>query len=63
MRCRICRKTVAPRAENPAWPLCSERCRLIDLGRWMSEDYVISSPLFGPEVPSPPESGEEESDG
>jgi uncharacterized protein len=25
-------------------PFCSERCRLIDLGNWASESYVISSP-------------------
>ncbi len=26
-------------------PFCSERCRLIDLGNWASEKYVISTPL------------------
>jgi len=26
-------------------PFCSERCKLIDLGNWASEKYVISSPL------------------
>jgi uncharacterized protein len=26
-------------------PFCSERCRLIDLGKWSSEEYVISTPL------------------
>ena len=23
---------------SPAMPFCSERCRLIDLGRWLSEE-------------------------
>ena len=27
--------------ENPDRPFCSERCRLIDLGHWASEDYVV----------------------
>jgi hypothetical protein len=28
---------------DPAWrPFCSERCRLADLGRWLSEDYRVS---------------------
>jgi endogenous inhibitor of DNA gyrase (YacG/DUF329 family) len=26
---------------NPDRPFCSERCRMIDLGRWSSEDYVV----------------------
>jgi endogenous inhibitor of DNA gyrase (YacG/DUF329 family) len=26
----------------PAWgPFCSERCKLLDLGAWASEKYVI----------------------
>jgi uncharacterized protein len=25
-------------------PFCSDRCRLIDLGNWATEKYVISSP-------------------
>jgi endogenous inhibitor of DNA gyrase (YacG/DUF329 family) len=27
--------------ENPDRPFCSERCRLIDLGRWAEESYRI----------------------
>lgn len=26
----------------PAFPFCSERCRLADLGRWFREDYKVS---------------------
>jgi uncharacterized protein len=27
---------------DPAWrPFCSERCKLADLARWLSEDYRI----------------------
>ena len=25
-------------------PFCSERCKLIDLGNWAAEKYVISTP-------------------
>jgi endogenous inhibitor of DNA gyrase (YacG/DUF329 family) len=25
-------------------PFCSARCRIIDLGNWASEKYVISTP-------------------
>ncbi|MBU8897814.1 DNA gyrase inhibitor YacG [Corallococcus sp. H22C18031201] len=37
--CPICKKPVAPRAENPAFPFCSRRCRAVDLGRWLGEEY------------------------
>lgn len=26
-------------------PFCSDRCRVIDLGNWASEKYVIPAPL------------------
>lgn len=25
-------------------PFCSERCRLIDLGRWLDESYAVPEP-------------------
>jgi endogenous inhibitor of DNA gyrase (YacG/DUF329 family) len=28
------------------FPFCSERCRLLDLGAWASEKYVVSDPIF-----------------
>lgn len=28
-------------AETPARPFCSERCRLIDLGAWLTERHAI----------------------
>jgi len=42
MTCPICKKPVPPGA--PFAPFCSERCKLIDLGKWASEEYVISTP-------------------
>lgn len=39
MRCPICRKAV-PR-DGEFIPFCSDRCRIIDLGNWASEKYVI----------------------
>ena len=29
----------------PYFPFCSERCKLLDLNRWLNEDYRISVPL------------------
>lgn len=40
-RCPICRGASRPRAENPAAPFCSQRCRTIDLGHWLLESYRI----------------------
>ena len=40
--CPICHKAVAARGpDNKAWPFCSARCQLIDLGAWASEDYRV----------------------
>ena len=41
LRCFICRKEVPARADNPAFPFCSARCQLVDLGHWLSGDYRI----------------------
>jgi endogenous inhibitor of DNA gyrase (YacG/DUF329 family) len=38
--CPICRKRFEPLASG-AMPFCSERCRLIDLGRWLGEEYGV----------------------
>jgi len=43
VRCPICKKQVKRAATD--FPFCSERCRTIDLGKWASGDYVISSPV------------------
>lgn len=43
MNCPICRKDIT--RENPEFPFCSERCRILDLGNWASGKYVISTPV------------------
>jgi endogenous inhibitor of DNA gyrase (YacG/DUF329 family) len=42
LRCPICKK--ATKTTDPDFPFCSDRCRLIDLGKWASGGYVISTP-------------------
>jgi hypothetical protein len=32
---------VAPLEDNRAFPFCSERCKNIDLARWLNEEYRI----------------------
>ena len=42
--CPGCRKKV--NWENNKWrPFCSRRCKMIDLGKWASEDYKVSDKL------------------
>lgn len=47
LRCPTCRKLVL--RDEPEFPFCSERCRTIDLGKWASGGYVISTPINDPE--------------
>ena len=39
-RCPICEKEFQE-AESPAMPFCSQRCREIDLGRWLDEKHGL----------------------
>jgi len=57
LRCPICRKIVL--RTEPEFPFCSERCRTIDLGKWASGAYVISTPVNDPEELMNAESVEE----
>ena len=59
--CPICNAAARPREDNPSFPFCSARCKTIDLGKWMSEEYRIP----GPESPETPEleSAEDEAPG
>jgi hypothetical protein len=49
LRCPVCKKEFE-REQSTALPFCSERCRTIDLGRWLGEKYGL---------PVEPEEGEE----
>jgi len=44
-RCPIC-KIATDSEMHKEFPFCSERCRLLDLGAWASEKYVVSDPVF-----------------
>jgi uncharacterized protein len=57
--CPTCNKPVLPFDENPSFPFCSRRCRLVDLGDWIDERYRIpvqeSDAAEDHERPGPPE--------
>ncbi len=40
MRCPTCHNDFEE-ADTSAMPFCSDRCRLIDLGRWLDEVQVL----------------------
>jgi uncharacterized protein len=46
MRCPICGKEFEPDSST-AKPFCSDRCRSIDLRRWLDESYGM------PAIPDP----------
>jgi uncharacterized protein len=48
MKCPTCGKSVE-RADNPFRPFCSERCKMIDLGRWVNEEYRVPGKPVDPE--------------
>jgi hypothetical protein len=43
VRCPICDRPFDP-ATAAAMPFCSERCRTIDLARWLGEKYSVPLP-------------------
>ena len=50
VKCPTCQREI-DWAQSPFRPFCSERCRLIDLGAWLTEKHAI------PAEPAPDESG------
>jgi endogenous inhibitor of DNA gyrase (YacG/DUF329 family) len=44
IKCPTCKQKTEWQ-NNPYRPFCSERCKLIDLGAWVSEEYKIEAKL------------------
>ncbi|MEM1347693.1 MAG: DNA gyrase inhibitor YacG [Myxococcota bacterium] len=42
LHCPICNAEVEPRSTNRFFPFCSARCRQVDLGRWLNEEYRVA---------------------
>lgn len=55
MHCPTCKKEF-DKEFSPALPFCSDRCRLIDLGRWLDEEYPL------PLIPDPEDDEQPEHD-
>jgi endogenous inhibitor of DNA gyrase (YacG/DUF329 family) len=52
VKCPTCERELQWTSASPYRPFCSERCKLIDLGAWLSEERSIA----GETVPEDPES-------
>ena len=42
LECPSCKQEVRTRPENPYFPFCSDRCRAVDLGKWLGGEYRIT---------------------
>jgi hypothetical protein len=62
-RCAICEREVQYEGRLPrTFPFCSERCRMVDLGKWLREQYSIDRDLAPEEFPNSPPESEHRSD-
>jgi uncharacterized protein len=63
IKCPTCHQVVHFEGERlpPNFPFCSERCKLVDLGKWLGDSYRIAGKELGPnEVADGPESSYED---
>jgi uncharacterized protein len=62
VHCPTCGRPIDWSEATPYRPFCSERCRLIDFGAWLSEEHRIpaesSQEQTGPAQPGESEAGE-----
>ena len=49
-KCPTCGRPVQWSESSPFRPFCSDRCRLIDLGAWLSEERGIAGDTIPPET-------------
>ncbi|MFO0839448.1 MAG: DNA gyrase inhibitor YacG [Phycisphaerae bacterium] len=51
-RCSICGKPVTTDESLPTlYPFCSERCKLVDLGKWLRGEYAVDRDLSPDDLP------------
>jgi endogenous inhibitor of DNA gyrase (YacG/DUF329 family) len=62
VKCPICGKQFEP-GQSPAMPFCSQRCRTVDLGRWLDEkNSILALRSDDPDEEEEGQQQEEESD-
>lgn len=40
--CPVCERRIEDRDSSETFPFCSERCKRVDLSRWLDESYAIT---------------------
>ncbi len=50
--CPVCKKEfevedIKTAIEKTSYPFCSERCRMMDLGKWLDAEYRVTRPAEG----------------
>ena len=51
-RCAVCQRSVEYAGDLPAlFPFCSPRCKLVDLGKWLREQYTIDRDVAPEDAP------------
>jgi endogenous inhibitor of DNA gyrase (YacG/DUF329 family) len=48
VKCPTCGRSIEWSEQSPFRPFCSERCRVIDLGAWLTEKHAIPGEEAGP---------------
>jgi uncharacterized protein len=48
LKCPVCGVAFDPQ-RSKCVPFCNERCRLIDLKRWLGEEYAVPGPPADPD--------------
>lgn len=54
LECPTCKRAIEWSDEFPYRPFCSERCRLIDLGAWISGERAIPGDAAAPDEDADP---------
>lgn len=56
-KCPICGKgyEIATLADLPSFPFCNDRCRMVDLGRWIDGAYAVPASRESNETEDEPE--------
>ena len=53
VKCPTCGRQIEWSAVSPWRPFCSERCKLIDLGAWLTEQHAIPGEQVDDDAESP----------
>jgi endogenous inhibitor of DNA gyrase (YacG/DUF329 family) len=56
VKCPTCGRSIEWSDQSPFRPFCSERCRVIDLGAWLTEKHAIpgTETELAPDAPEEP---------